>query len=112
MVNPVYKPILRKFINRGILLIGMDVHSLRIQEVLIDIAIFVADYGRKPFYATALSNKLGMKPTDPTLNQVLNYLKDQSILEPAGNAGKTKFYTVNKRRLRDFVDELPFVLKL
>lgn len=82
------------------------------QEILVDIAIFVYENSTDRFTLKALCSFIHMNRHNPILCKVIRDLVYLDIFQVIAIQGTLKYYTANKKKLRDYVDELPLILKI
>lgn len=82
--------------------------NLKKEEILVKIAIFTYNKRGGEFTLNELSKSININRCHPYLMEVFKLLLNNQIVVLIKEIGKTKFFTANKKKIRDFVDELPF----
>ena len=81
-------------------------------EILVKFGIFVYDNKKEEFTQRELAHSINISRFHPCLREMLKILLEKQIIKLTNRIGNVKFFTANKIKLRDFVDELPFILKI
>lgn len=82
------------------------------QEILVDIAIYIDDHSDEEFTIKTLCENINISRHNPILCKVVKQLVEKNIFETTGSLGTLKYYKAYRKRIRDYVDELPFILKI
>jgi len=90
----------------------MEKISKEQEEMLVDMYIFLSDFKKKEFMVKDICSSLNIGRTHPYLWTLLSMLLDKKIFRINNEIGNVKLYKGDKKKLRDLIDELPFVSKI
>jgi len=74
-------------------------------KIMVNILNFISNNDYNLLTSSELARQINLNPTHKYFQKIFNYLKSLNIIEITSTIGNMKILKINKRLLKDFIDE-------